>query len=692
MNKAMTGKTSAYSYLISFVLAGFLLILFIVFFPLGGKYKLSLVSALPMSTNNIEVYHDIDHDGNSEYFRFYKDFEGVPSVITEQNGVILHQWNLNGNFTRGAFYCIGDYNADGIDELFVFTYHSDSIFLNGYNIKANQPLMEELYISTFRYHNKVIDFGVNEPELVNLDHSGQKKLLLSLYCSFSYTARKQCLIDLDTRDVRISPVSGTTISRQRFLFDLDQDGKMEISGCIPVRGNTPKEYPFTDQLGWLFVYDHELNFKFHPPNVNQYSGEIWVRPLVTETGNLLAVGSINTTNTDSCFIGLYTSQGKLVRSRKFIDDNTLQSAFFKTFPEKTPHRIALYRSNGKVEIFDEQLNLIKTFNSLPIRLDLWNIDLDEDGTTEELFWSADYDKLIITRNDLSDAVGIDVNAYDSAENYFSLIKAKGTVPLLFLSAEKSKYTFSYQKNWLYTFRFLVWGGCFLLLFLLVHGIGKLYQSILKRRYDAETQIRMYQVKGIEQQLNPHFTLNILNDIGALYEKHETDTAQYYFGKYGKLLKNILLQSGQISTTLASELEFVRSFIELEQFRLNHAFQFRMDISADLSTIPVPRLLVHTFAENAIRHGIRPILHEKTCTLSITAKHHSQEIQLTIEDDGIGRRNSRSGKATTGKGIEIVKDMLKLYELLEGRQIRLKITDLVNNSPYTGTCVAITIPS
>ena len=131
----MTGKTSTHSFLISFMLAGLLRVLFIVFCPLGGKYKLSLISPFPKNPKEIDVL---------------------------------------------------------------------------------------------------------EPELVDLDNSGQKKLLLTLYCAFTYTARKQCLIDLNTRDVKTSPISGTTIRDRRFLFDLDQDGKMEVSGNIKLKNTDEK--------------------------------------------------------------------------------------------------------------------------------------------------------------------------------------------------------------------------------------------------------------------------------------------------------------------------------------------------------------------------------------------------------------------------------------------------------------------
>jgi LytS/YehU family sensor histidine kinase len=81
----------------------------------------------------------------------------------------------------------------------------------------------------------------------------------------------------------------------------------------------------------------------------------------------------------------------------------------------------------------------------------------------------------------------------------------------------------------------------------------------------------------------------------------------------------------------------------------------MNVPAIISTITIPRLLIHTFVENAIKHGIRPVMDEKMCTITITATHNFQKLFLTIQDDGIGREQaSRSKKASTGKGIQIMK--------------------------------------
>jgi hypothetical protein len=690
----MPDKSRRYNFLISFMLSFILLIIGVALIPMGGKYRLSELASHPKSPNDIEIYHDIDKDGDSEYFRFVKDFVGVPAVIGERAGTILFQWNLKGDFATRDFYCFEDCNADSVQELFVITYRSDSIFLYGFDIHAEQPFMGEIFISTFRHHGETADFWVTEPIFVDLDHSNRKKLLITLFCAFSYTTRKQCLVDLETRKLTFSPVAGTAIRDKRFIFDLDQDGKMEIFGDVPILGNTKPDYPFTDQFGWLMVYDHQLNFKFPPVQIGKYSGAISVWPLKTETENLLAVWSLNTTQTDSCFIALYNIRGELVRSKKLAYDKSLRGTYFKTFPDGHPTKMALYRSSGLIETYDEKLNLVNTHQSYPFATVFESLELEVDGNgaKEAVFWCGNSDQLVVARNDLSGGVSTGINPTGTNTWYFSCQKALNKHPLLFLSADKTNYTFAYHKNWLHTFRFLIWAIGFILIFLLVHSIGKLYQFTLKQRYNAETQIRHYQIKAIEQQLNPHFTLNILNDIGALYEKHETKAAQYYFGKYSKLLRTILISSGQISTSLAQEAEFTRTFLELEQFRLNQAFLFTVEIPDIAAAVTVPRLLVHIFVENAIKHGIRPLIGEKMCSINIFAERQQENLLLTIQDDGIGRKLAGKAKnKSTGKGLKIVANSLKLYEQMEGKRISFKLSDLNNHPQYPGTKIIITIP-
>jgi len=62
----------------------------------------------------------------------------------------------------------------------------------------------------------------------------------------------------------------------------------------------------------------------------------------------------------------------------------------------------------------------------------------------------------------------------------------------------------------------------------------------ERKFIAEKKIAKLQIKSIKNQTDLHFTLNIINSIGSLFAKQDTEKANYVFGKYSKLLRQKLL--------------------------------------------------------------------------------------------------------------------------------------------------------
>lgn len=199
-----------YTFLINAICTIFLSVLCILIIPVEGKYKIRTLSSQAKIDNEIEVYHDTDNDGNSEFFRFVKNWPGRLAVIGEENDLILFQWNITGIFPPRDFCCFEDYNNDGNKELFVFTYHADSIFLHAYDINNDQPCIENLFISTFNRYRDTVDINITEPKFVDLEGNGNRKLLISLYCGFSVTARKLILVDIDEKSVISSPLAGSS--------------------------------------------------------------------------------------------------------------------------------------------------------------------------------------------------------------------------------------------------------------------------------------------------------------------------------------------------------------------------------------------------------------------------------------------------------------------------------------------------
>jgi sensor histidine kinase YesM len=219
----------------------------------------------------------------------------------------------------------------------------------------------------------------------------------------------------------------------------------------------------------------------------------------------------------------------------------------------------------------------------------------------------------------------------------------------------------------------------------------MYQYYLRRQYEDEKRITELQVKAIEQQMSPHFTLNILNSIGNLYENHDKQKAQYYFGKYSKLLRITLISSGEIAIPLSDELQFTQSYLELERLRLNDKFQYHFINNENIPDVKVPKFLIHTFVENAVKHGLFPLQGLREGTIQLNMEEEKDQLLITIEDDGIGRTLAKQQKMmTTGKGLSILDEILELYKRFESKNITYRVEDKYPDREETGTCVSITI--
>jgi len=104
------------------------------------------------------------------------------------------------------------------------------------------------------------------------------------------------------------------------------------------------------------------------------------------------------------------------------------------------------------------------------------------------------------------------------------------------------------------------------------------------------------------------------------------------------------------------------------------------------------MLIQNFAENAIKHGLRPL--DKKGKLKIHVSQKNETLSIHITDNGIGRKNAGSnGSQGTGKGLKLMQQIAMLYRKLEGTSIDIDIEDLEDASgEASGTRVIILIRS
>jgi LytS/YehU family sensor histidine kinase len=206
------------------------------------------------------------------------------------------------------------------------------------------------------------------------------------------------------------------------------------------------------------------------------------------------------------------------------------------------------------------------------------------------------------------------------------------------------------------------------------------------------QINDLKLKAIRTKAIPHFTGNVYNNIDYLIEIQEYEAASNSLALLSRIHNKVLQDADKQSHSLKEELEFVEIYIKLEKLRYKENLKFFIEKSpsVDLST-QIPIMILHTYVENAIKHGLM----SKKGKGRIDVKIDSDEIgvKICVRDDGIGRKEAFNyNKDSSGKGLSIFEQQIELYNLNNKIPILQTVTDLKDeNGIPAGTEFCLFVP-
>ena len=110
---------------------------------------------------------------------------------------------------------------------------------------------------------------------------------------------------------------------------------------------------------------------------------------------------------------------------------------------------------------------------------------------------------------------------------------------------------------------------------------------------------------LKAQVNPHFLFNTLNNLYSMAGKSENPELAHGIERLSQLMRYMLYDSNSETVPLDKELDYIKSFIEIQKLRLAEEDDFVLQFSVEGNTRPIriaPMLLI-PFVENAFKHGI-----------------------------------------------------------------------------------------
>ena len=230
--------------------------------------------------------------------------------------------------------------------------------------------------------------------------------------------------------------------------------------------------------------------------------------------------------------------------------------------------------------------------------------------------------------------------------------------------------------------------------LLIGGMVVWWWMKKKREFLRERffqQVSRIRMESLRSKISPHFTFNILGrEISRL--KGNEEIQEHLMGLVGYLRRSLELTE-KLTVSLHDELDFVTSYLRLEEGRLGKDFKsvIRIDEQIDPKQIIIPSMIIQIPVENAIKHGVAGKEGEKTLCIDIRPEDVGICVQVIDNGWGYAPQIVTETKGT-GTGLKVLYQTIQLLNTKNnGAKIHFEITNRSVDG-QTGTIVSIYIPS
>lgn len=189
-------------------------------------------------------------------------------------------------------------------------------------------------------------------------------------------------------------------------------------------------------------------------------------------------------------------------------------------------------------------------------------------------------------------------------------------------------------------------------------LAKNYLASQEHRRILEKEKLETELKFLKSQFNPHFLFNTINSIFVLINKN-AEMASDSLAKFSGLLRYQLYECNEAQIPLQREIAYLKSFIELEELRLNDNanLNVNLDVSSTTDLMIAPFILM-PFIENAFKHVSQ--FKEKSNWIDIQLKVADNDLIFNVENSvSTALKNSKEVVDYSGVGLENVKRRLLL---------------------------------
>ncbi len=659
--------------------------------PLFPRYTVKVLSTESYSDDRRVIYDDLNGDGISEKI-MPMHHQGDRAVIMIQQGTkSLPEIDLEGKFLKDRHWLVtGDYDHNGYREIFTITRLHDSAFLWVREPMKNDGLcISKLFITKLCRYNSDYDCVMVKGFVEDIDCDGKEEFIFAINTGWCLEPRAVFIYDPETRMLIRSPTSAAAIVDMQRTHHQDYP-TLFILSTAAVSNSLTWEVPYSDSSTWLQVLKPDLSFLFPPIEFPvTYSLLTGVPVIVNGKLNFLCLLMNYGTTSAPHSLTLFDSKGKPLFHKILQEPHSSLDPFLVVSYQDDDTLLYLLNHGGVISRINPKADTISQMQINGGIHELAGIvDANGDRQNDLIFIAPGLQKIYFVTSDLKNCTPLKL-PFTLGPTYLLSTSGEKSQPFRFyLNSENHLYEIEYARN--------QWSWMRLpfqaIIFLLSAGFVLMIQMVtarqIRKKIRTENSIRELQIRASMNQLDPHFTFNVMNTIGSVVLNGKREKAYDLIINFSHMIRSSLKSAGEITHTLEDELKFLDRYLEIQQETMVYPFVVEKEIDTEIDLqMRIPKMILHTFVENAVKHGLKPL--ERPGKIIITATREGKDILFTIADDGVGRKDGPVNQiVSTGKGLMITREMIQLLNSQNRNHIHLIIS---NGKDLKGTLVALSIP-
>lgn len=160
--------------------------------------------------------------------------------------------------------------------------------------------------------------------------------------------------------------------------------------------------------------------------------------------------------------------------------------------------------------------------------------------------------------------------------------------------------------------------------------------LIHENYEKQLVLQDTKYRMLQAQINPHFLYNTLNALTWMLKAGRNQEASQMVVELGNLLRAAFAK--ELYTTVEEELQTVKSYITIQQFRYGKRADFIVEQTGSPGRYQAPRMILQPLVENAIYYGLDATL--ERCRIEVSVAEEERSVCFQVSDTGNGMAKER----------------------------------------------------